>query len=63
MPREGAIIFSDLIGKLDIGNPPPRLPILRLFDHLVGEQQERLTNRQAESLGRLEIYDEFKLGR
>jgi hypothetical protein len=34
-----------------------------LFDHLVGEQQERLAHREAERLGRLEVDDEFKLGR
>ena len=34
-----------------------------LFDHLVGEQQERLAYREAERLGRLEVDDEFKLGR
>jgi hypothetical protein len=34
-----------------------------LFDHLVGEQQERLTKREAERLGRLEVDHEFKLVR
>jgi hypothetical protein len=34
-----------------------------LFDHLVGEQQERFTNREAECLGRLKIDDEIKLNR
>ena len=34
-----------------------------LFDHLVGEQQEQLAHREAERLGRLEVDDEFKLGR
>jgi hypothetical protein len=34
-----------------------------LFDHLVGKQQERLTYRKAERLGRLEIDDEFEFFR
>jgi hypothetical protein len=34
-----------------------------LFEHLVGEEQERLRKREAERLGRLEIDDEFKLDR
>jgi hypothetical protein len=41
----------------------PIADIRHSFDHLVGELQERVTNRQAERLGRLEIDDEFKLGR
>lgn len=34
-----------------------------LFDHLVGEQQERLSNRQAESFGRFKIDYKFKFFR
>src|SRR6516162_2988374 len=34
-----------------------------LFDHLVGEQQERLRDRQAKGLGSREIDDEIEFGR
>ena len=34
-----------------------------LFDHLVGERQERLGDRQAERLGGLEVDDQVELGR
>jgi hypothetical protein len=32
-----------------------------LFDHLIGELQERLAKREAEGLGRFKIDNEFKL--
>jgi hypothetical protein len=41
----------------------PKADIPHSFDQLVGELQERVTNRQAERLGRFKIDDEFELVR
>ena len=70
MPSDGGlpnVRFTPESGHVRCGShvrfTPKKRTSRHLFDHLVGEQQERFGYREAKRLGRLEIDNELELVR